>query len=150
MPRFIPILAALIILSALADQDRPAMTAQSNDRAGIYGLVARYIECFNARDAECILDLYADHAHIKVEELSGAEWVGVERYAARLQKKLDDYEERGAYIMRYDIERLNMTDRRADIVISVTAEQSIFSKEFSGTFGLAKTSQGWLIIRDEF
>jgi ketosteroid isomerase-like protein len=145
-----PILAALIILSALVDPDRPAMTAQSNDRAAISSLISRYIECFNARDAECILDLYADHARIKVDELTGDEWVGVDRYAGRLRKKLDDYEQRGARITSHDIEELRMSDRRADIVISVTAEQSIFSKDFSGSFGLAKTSQGWLIIRDEF
>lgn len=150
MPRFMPILAALIILSALVDPDRPAMTAQGNDRAAISGLISRYIQCFNARDTECLLDLYADHARIKVDDLSEDEWVSVGRYAPRLQKKLDDYEQRGARITSHDIQELRMSDRRAEIVISVTAEQSIFSKRFSGSFGLAKTSRGWRIIRDEF
>lgn len=150
MPRFIPILAALILLSALADPDRLAMTAQGGDRAAVGGLISRYIECFNARDADCILDMYADHGRIKVEELTGEEWVGVEGYAARLRKKLEGYEERGAYITSHAIEELRMSGRRADIVVSVTAERSVFSEAVSGAFGLVKTSQGWLIVRDEF
>ncbi len=149
MPRFIPILAALIILSVIADPKRP-VTAQDNDPAVIHGLVSRYVDCFNARNAECILDLYANRARIKKEDLFDDEWVGVDRYAAKLQQKLDEYEERGARITRYDIEDLRMRERRADLVVSVTAEQGVFSKDFSGSFRLAQTSQGWRIICDEF
>lgn len=155
MPRVLPLLAALIILSVINDPYTPLRQVQSappaqGDRAVIHDLIGRYISCFNEREAGCILRLYADRARIRKEELTDDEWLGVDEYAGKLRAKLGEYEARGAYIDRYDIEDLDLNGKRAELSLAITAKQGSFSKDISGSFRLAETSQGWRIIRDDF
>ncbi len=155
MPRILPILAVLIILSVINDPYTPLPTLHSapvrqDEQAEVRSLVKRYISNFNRRDADGILDLYSPDARVSVSGLSSRQWVDVEEYAPKLEEKLARHDESGTYITDFEMERLEFQDGTAEVDISLRFKQGVFSVTRSGSFELAQKDGGWKIVVDDF
>ncbi len=147
-PTSLAAIAALAILAALMALPHPVRAAQEDHRA-IAGLVQRFVTCFNSRDVNGILDMYAPDARISESGVFSKKWLSVEEYAPKLRDKLDKYDQRRAYIVDWSIKDLDVNGDSADLDIEVRAKQGPFSARKNGSFGLAKSGQGWKIVVDE-
>ena len=146
MPAAMLTLAAIFILTMAV----PARSSTpSSDQAVITGMVRRYVSCFNRRDADGILELYSPEARISDKGPFSSEWLDVGEYAPRLRDKLAKYERRGAFIVDFDFERLEVRGDMAKVDIAVRARQGIFSATRNGSFELAKEGGGWKIVMDD-
>lgn len=146
MPAATLILAAVFILATAA----PAWSfTPSSDQAVITGMVRHYVSCFNRRDADGILELYSPEARIREKRAFFSQWLDVDEYAPKLKDKLAKYAARGAFIVGFDFERLEVRGDIAEVDIAVRARQGIFSATRNGSFELAKEDGGWKIVMDD-
>ena len=141
---------ALLVAPVLAATGSTAADATDPRANAITQLINNYIDCFNARDVDGILDMYAPDARITKKTFWRTEWLTLDEYRAHLTEKMRGYAEKGTTITGYEITELDIHGAAADLGLKLKVKQGIFSVRESGTMQIVKRDGAWKITEDTF